>query len=152
MSDVKELEQSLFDRVVIALRRQGGPSFGTMSGSSGPTCLYREKRPDGTVRKCAAGHLIPDEVYSPDMEGKLIDDSFNDDLLGRRSIRAVLGEHTFLVDHLQRAHDEACARDFYLEEVLRTPDDVWLKHFIESAKRIASDRDISDEALYRPLD
>jgi len=53
--------QEIFDTVVNHLRAQGRKSINESSG----VCLYRG--PDGT--KCAAGILIPDELYKPEMEG-----------------------------------------------------------------------------------
>ncbi len=63
--------QTLFDIVVAALRAQGRQS-GVMQ-SNGFSCRYRAPQPDGTVLKCAAGHILPDELYHPDMEGDKID-------------------------------------------------------------------------------
>lgn len=53
-------DQEIFDKVARAIKAQGRGS------SSGGYCRYRG--PDGT--KCAAGHLIPDEMYSPSMESQ----------------------------------------------------------------------------------
>lgn len=52
--------QEAFDRVVRGLAAQGWER----SVSERGTCLYRG--PEG--RKCAAGHLIPDDLYDPAME------------------------------------------------------------------------------------
>lgn len=56
MTDV-ELVNFVFDKLIA----QGGCSSNSLTG-----CLYRG--PDG--RKCAAGHLIPDEDYRTEFEGK----------------------------------------------------------------------------------
>jgi hypothetical protein len=53
-------EQEIFDKVAAHLLTQGVRSQG------GDMCLYRG--PDGT--KCAAGSLIPDALYTPDIEGQ----------------------------------------------------------------------------------
>lgn len=53
--------QETFDTVVAHLRKQG-----CRAGIKN-ACLYR----DGD-RKCAAGCLIPDDKYRPDMEGKSV--------------------------------------------------------------------------------
>lgn len=56
--------QEIFDTVAHHLLTQGEQSLGgTVDG-----CAYRGD--DG--RKCAVGCLIPDELYSPHMEGKTI--------------------------------------------------------------------------------
>ena len=31
-------------------------------------CQYRATAPDGTMRKCAIGHAIPDDLYTPEMD------------------------------------------------------------------------------------
>lgn len=51
--------QEAFNTALAGLRQQGRPS----GGSGG--CFYRS--PDGC--KCAIGWLIPDDKYSPDLEG-----------------------------------------------------------------------------------
>lgn len=53
-------KQETFDIVVKALRKQGRRSIDI----SGKFCVYRG--PEG--RKCAVGHLIPDELYYPELE------------------------------------------------------------------------------------
>lgn len=58
--------QEIFDTVVKHLAKQGGPA---REPKGMMYCLYRA--PDG--RKCAAGALIPDEVYHASMEGSVIE-------------------------------------------------------------------------------
>lgn len=53
-------KQQIFDEVAYGIIQQGAPSVNA-SGS----CRYRG--PNG--RKCAAGHLIPDDRYKDSMEG-----------------------------------------------------------------------------------
>lgn len=55
-------KQEMFDTAVLGILNQGGISI-----SEDGICLYRN--PNG--RKCAAGFLIPDEYYYPDMEKKI---------------------------------------------------------------------------------
>jgi hypothetical protein len=75
---------------------QGKPAKG-----EGSSCFYRK---DGL--KCAVGHLIPDELYQPIMEGK-----FLDGLLSRYSaelnIPSNISDHklNYLRD-LQQIHDQ----------------------------------------------
>ena len=52
--------QELFNQVVTAIVKQGRSSHG-ISG-----CLYRS--PSGL--RCAVGHVLRDDEYTPDMEGK----------------------------------------------------------------------------------
>jgi len=51
--------QEIFDKVLNALREQGIPSRNDYG-----TCMYRGNHD----LKCAIGHLIPDELYTPDIE------------------------------------------------------------------------------------
>ena len=91
--------QELYDFVVAAIVKQGRPSVG-----DNDRCLYRG--PDGL--KCAAGHVIPDSVYSEDMEGL---DLANMAAFGRRLKSLV--PHLKLLVSLQGNHDGAFyAKDF----------------------------------------
>ena len=57
----KRSKQEIFDFVVNHLRLQGKKPLNEHG-----TCAYRGEN----NRKCAAGCLIPDDSYSPDMEGE----------------------------------------------------------------------------------
>ena len=64
-------KQEMFTKVWRGLQAQGwqkseGPN--ERNRDNGVGCLYRG--PNGM--KCAAGHLIPDEMYYPEMEGEHI--------------------------------------------------------------------------------
>lgn len=52
--------QEIFDTVVTGLFEQGGPSMDKYGA-----CMYR----GCNGRKCAAGWLIPDDLYDPSIEG-----------------------------------------------------------------------------------
>ena len=56
-------DQEVFDKVVLALRKQGRKST-RLNGYGQRICRYR----GDYGRKCAAGHLIPDELYDRRME------------------------------------------------------------------------------------
>jgi hypothetical protein len=58
--------QEAFDTAARQIIKQGGQCIGGESDA----CQYRG--PNGT--KCAAGAVMPDEFYRPEMEGKPIDD------------------------------------------------------------------------------
>lgn len=60
-------------------------------------CLYRG--PEGT--KCAAGFLIPDELYSPTMENR----SIHDVLESYPKLFELLGRNKALLSELQSIHD-----------------------------------------------
>ena len=56
-------KQEIFNKAYLGLKSQGfAKSF------DGKVCLYR----DTEGRKCAVGYLIPDELYSVDMEGWVV--------------------------------------------------------------------------------
>lgn len=121
--------QELFDKVVRAIVKQGRGSI-----NSEGLCVYRG--PDGL--KCAVGHIIPDELYSPLIEktsamtlvtGKykerhLFEESFREieNPFQRRAtieahervhswLRDVVGVDADLLEHLQAAHDDAAIED-----------------------------------------
>ncbi len=84
-------KQKIFDKVWNWFVVEGhGPSV----MDNGPRCRYRGK--DGA--KCAVGVLIPDESYTPSMEGSALS-----------SIAGSLGisEHCSFLYALQSAHDSA---------------------------------------------
>ncbi len=61
--------QEVYDYVAAHLLTQNAKAQGEIGSANG--CLYRA--PEG--RKCAAGCLIPDDLYTPAMEGRGIADS-----------------------------------------------------------------------------
>lgn len=88
-------DQEIFDKSVSGVLAQGGPSV----SNSGYYCMYRG--PNG--RKCAAGHLIDDEHYSPEFEGAYADEiAFPPLLTG-----GVAKDQLELIRELQKAHDRA---------------------------------------------
>lgn len=121
MASAYKSSQQIFDEVVTALRKQGRPSVNEAGG-----CLYRG--PDGL--KCAAGHLIPDDAYSPGMEGESV---WQPEVLGalrRAGVAGDLNQH--LVSRLQSAHDNAVGDA--LNGVA-----TWLAAFETEAASIAAD-------------
>lgn len=82
--------QALFDKALTGIRQQGGFA---VNGTLG--CAYRTR--DG--RKCAVGHLIPDEIYKPDMEGH------GADVVWERVSPGATNKELCLVTKLQGAHD-----------------------------------------------
>lgn len=93
--------QETFDTVVAHLRKQGKQAKAQMLDCEGDEyvgCAYRT--PEGL--KCAAGFLLPDELYHPDMEGK----NCNPNTAVGRAL-AGLGYHLPLVEALQGVHDNS---------------------------------------------
>ena len=98
-------KQQVFDKVAAHLLAQGITS--SKGHEVGGTCLYRG--PNGT--KCAVGCLIPDDLYSPNMEGKSVPGSVSpdfpdlDSMLGR-VLTQIVEQDTFpLLAALQVLHD-----------------------------------------------
>lgn len=94
-------DQEIFNTVVRGLRGQGW-----QRSVEGGSCRYRCD--DG--RKCAVGHLIPDERYSPDLEGVAV---------VRPSVLYALGipHYTPVLGRLQVLHDDS--GPILLEERMR---------------------------------
>ena len=99
--------QELFDTALLGVIAQDACSYNTEGGEV--QCLYR----DGKGNKCAAGQLIPDDQYKPDMEGQpasIIDFSFGS-----------TPEHGRAIDFAQDIHDSAAqsvADDLTLQSAL----------------------------------
>ena len=84
--------QLIFDTIVTHLRNQGCKSTDRFQTA----CSYRGE--DGA--KCAAGCLIPDHLYSPELEGHMWSS------LQLKECREYVGEeHTALIGTLQNVHD-----------------------------------------------
>lgn len=86
--------QEIFDTVWHGLQGQG---FEKSVGPNGIDCLYRGPR----GRKCAIGHLIPDDEYAEDFENHSIDTMYDNGLLPT----ALCGLPTDLLDNLMEVHD-----------------------------------------------
>jgi hypothetical protein len=85
--------QELYDYIVEAIVKQGRPSVG-----DNDRCLYRG--PEGL--KCAAGHVIPDSMYSENMENNSILSVFE-----AGSLPISLAPHRDLIQKLQNLHDKS---------------------------------------------
>lgn len=90
---IKLTKQEAFDAVARGILAQGKPAY----DRSTLDCHYRSE--DGC--KCAAGHLIPDDLFDPDMEGHVIHDPIFDGIF--------FVDFLPFVDKLQVIHD-TCAR------------------------------------------
>jgi hypothetical protein len=90
-------QQETFDRVAAHLLAQGRTAEMVDPLDGETLCAYRT--PDGL--KCAAGCLIPDELYTPDMERQSI---HSDGRAG--AVLERLGYNLDLVLSLQAVHDQ----------------------------------------------
>lgn len=87
--------QMIFNTVVNHLYVQGCPSYGEYDDVH-TGCLYRA--PNGDM--CAIGCLIPDEVYTPEMENNGCD-------VILKKLPDYLSKHGELLNELQRVHDNS---------------------------------------------
>jgi hypothetical protein len=87
--------QQVFNQVAEHLMKQARPSKQLDGGKE--YCAYRATVEDGTVLKCAAGCLIGDDEYSPDMEG----------FTWRKMVQKgkIPSDHLRLIMDLQNVHD-----------------------------------------------
>jgi hypothetical protein len=92
----KLTNQQVFNKVVTALRAQGCKSIRLDTHC----CLYRG--PDNT--KCAAGHILPDELYNESLE-KLSVTSLG-------YIFDHIVEDMYFLNELQRIHDHCHVLDW----------------------------------------
>lgn len=93
--------QQAFDHIVRNLRKQNAKSYGDYIASDGLKsvgCLYR----DAEGNKCAAGHCIPDDKYTKDIEGLAVNNEKVQSLIdvdfSFRKMRMFIGD-------MQSAHD-----------------------------------------------
>lgn len=87
--------------------------------TSGVACRYRTTALDGRVLKCAVGALIPDECYTPEMEGKSVFYLRKDHaeaLPWTPELDEFAGELQRLHDNIESKRWEQALRDF---EVIR---------------------------------
>lgn len=86
-------KQETFDLAVAGVLAQGGPAVTDLG-----RCQYR----GAGNTKCAAGHLIPDALYTRDMDdgGQIVTNEI------ARKVILDLGHDQDLVEALQTAHDE----------------------------------------------
>lgn len=86
-------DQELFDKVAAHLRAQNAKALNRYDG-----CMYRTR--DG--KRCAAGCLILDEHYAPDIEGMT---AAADEVWPRLRASGVVDSQLGLVRALQNVHD-----------------------------------------------
>jgi hypothetical protein len=93
-------DQEIYDKVYAGFEAQGWQKGGYHNLNQKFECSYRS--PNGT--KCAAGHLIPDELYERQMEGT----SWNGLIKSNDSLSFMFSfsQHD-LIRKLQNAHDSA---------------------------------------------
>jgi len=114
-------KQETFDFVVKAIVEQGRPAVDQFGN-----CEYRTA--DG--RKCAAGHLIPDDQYQPSLEGWSVGTESVPESKRLRDIITAAGHDADLVSALQSAHDQSASEE-------RHGAGDFMPMFLERAKSVA---------------
>jgi hypothetical protein len=108
--------QEIFDTVVQHLRKQGSKSLLTEQQCRDlmeppGACAYRGEN----GKKCAAGILISDEEYLPEMEGYNFNGLLQEVIRGKTappSLGQRLSPHWDLIRALQHIHDRSEIRDW----------------------------------------
>lgn len=126
-------KQEMFDKVAEHLLKQGGPAWDDKDGA----CKYRA--PNG--RKCAAGCLIPDNMYRKEWEGSAAD------CLRDRDDRYPLDKlfNGMFARTLQNAHDDAVL--YTSADGTVNSDADWLVEWKSNMRRIADSHNLNTKAL-----
>ncbi len=112
--------QQIFDTVVTHLRKQGKKALHKESN----VCAYRS--PDGL--KCAAGVLIPDELYEPRMENSRISALVsNPNRTASFAEAGINSSNLVLIQALQDVHDQQAVSQWEYE-FIRVADDFKLTY------------------------
>jgi hypothetical protein len=102
--------QHIFTTVVLHLRNQGEPAL-----ANDNLCRYR----NGIGHSCAAGCLIKDSLYDPNIENKSVIDSEVYDALDASGINMNDADIAGLMKELQVAHDSTRSHDWLNEQEAR---------------------------------
>lgn len=97
MTDVYLTEQEIYDKIVEHFAAQREPA---VESDTEVLCRYRTSN----GLKCAIGALIPDEVYTADMEERGVQGLFNE-FKGSMRLAGLHPDNTTLLRLLQMAHD-----------------------------------------------
>lgn len=99
--------QELFNGALSGVRSQNYECAAESTRHGVTQFKYKVEKPDGSVIKCSIGHLIPDAMYSPKLEGSPVGYIFaHDDEEPFKQVVELLGkENQALLKSLQSAHD-----------------------------------------------
>lgn len=139
-------KQETFDQICRGLIEQGEPSI-SMNGE----CRYRLIKDDGTLLKCGAGQVVPDDSYDPRMEGGVVAFYEHDDpgqaALGTTTAGKIikeLGHDVALVKTLQAVHD-TIARNYMTNR--SKVKERWLPEFIARARAVGINEELDVSVL-----
>lgn len=102
----QEVLQRIFNRAYLGLKSQGFRKSLDEPWKETDSCAYRGQN----GLRCAIGHCIPDEKYTPKIEGKAAHLTFyylDDDLLSGINEIEFVDHIAHPMDDLQEAHDES---------------------------------------------
>lgn len=100
-------KQLIFDTAFRGVYAQGGRAIEREANR----CVYRLGPAERVVAKCAIGHLIPDEIYTPSMEignvEKLMQSGSPELMPVQELLRSIMagGADEDFLAHLQSVHD-----------------------------------------------
>lgn len=99
--------QELFNGALSGVRSQNYECASESTRHGVTQYKYKVEKPDGSIIKCSIGHLIPDGMYSPKLEGSPVDYFFaKDDEEPFKQVVELFGkENQALLKSLQSAHD-----------------------------------------------
>lgn len=130
-------QQSVFNHVVSSIIAQGRPSVGMLerNGRTEASCMYRGK--DGA--KCAAGWCIPDDKYTPEIEGLAAYTYQVRYLIGAPEGQTYKDSVQHVINQLQGAHDNAASGNGIVdaENLARVTREQFLEDFRLRARRVA---------------
>lgn len=119
--------QEIFDRSTQGIIDQGCRPAVSVTGA----CMYRAPQEDGSVLKCAFGHLIPNSFYYSDMENRGAEHLLSECPNLRKHLK-LTSEGELLIARLQNVHD------WHLTNP-RTPD-VWNIQGWKNQLRLTAER------------
>lgn len=121
-------KQEIFDKVYDHLHTQGRKSVIYEHRDKQINCRYRAPNGD----KCAIGCLIPDELYTPSIEGNNVQ-SFNVKKILYQLYPEMTSNDLLFLIHLQEAHDVIDGSNFisYLNDVMEDIALYWILRFRE---------------------
>lgn len=119
-----DTRQEAFDIMVSGLIKQGKPSYDIQTLS----CMYD----NGAGQKCAVGILIPDEDYSPALEGcNILSLAYKAEKNNWKTKELLTDENEFLLNSVRQIHDMSVA--FYREKGTEK----WIDHIKKEYEALA---------------
>jgi hypothetical protein len=121
-AELHEISQFIYNH----LKQQGEQSVRTLALSGISNCMYRQRTSSGKTLMCAVGCLIPDSVYTDDLEGKAVYSDLVLSILGLDLQLPGRGNLYLLLSQWQEVHDNCLAEpssyfmnlDYHTKEII----------------------------------